>query len=143
GVRLAAARRDVQVRGRRAPRLLDLRLQARRLLAVRPDRRPEARQRDRARAEGEAGAGAARRAGPDAVARAVRRAGLVRPDADEHLPDVLAAEETGERRRHVLDPVEDRLAVLQLPVADPRPDLGEKFGEARVVVEDNVALNAQ
>ncbi len=77
GLRRAAARRAVPVQGRPAPGLLDLRLQARRVLAVHPDRRgPGARQRDRARAEGEARAGASGRAGSDALARAVRRADL-------------------------------------------------------------------
>ena len=53
-----------------------LRLQARRLLALRPDRRTRARQREGARAEGEARGGAADRARPVALARALRRAGL-------------------------------------------------------------------
>ncbi len=64
--------------GGRASRLLDLWLQARSLLAVRPLRRPEARQRDRAGAQGEAREGAADRARPDALARAVRRPDLAR-----------------------------------------------------------------
>ncbi len=73
------ARSTVPLRRRAEARLLDLRLQARRLLAVHPDRRgPEPRQRDRARAEGEAREGAADRAGPDALARALRRADLAR-----------------------------------------------------------------
>ena len=48
------------------------------LLALHPDRRgPEPRQRDRARAEGEARGRAARRAGSDPLARALRRADLM------------------------------------------------------------------
>ena len=43
GLRRAAARRDVPVQRRRASRLLDLRLQARRVLAVRPARRDQKR----------------------------------------------------------------------------------------------------
>ena len=64
-----------------ASRLLDLWVQARRVLAVRPDRGgPEARQRRGAGAEGEAGEGAPDRAGPDALVRRFRRAALaVRP----------------------------------------------------------------
>ena len=60
-----------------APGLLHLRLQAGRVLAVRPEgRRQGARQLRGARAEGEAREGAADRAGPDALAGPVRRADL-------------------------------------------------------------------
>ena len=62
--------------GGEEPGLLDLRLQARRVLAVRPARRAAARQRRGARAEGEARAGASDRAGSFPVARALRRAAL-------------------------------------------------------------------
>ena len=58
---------------RRSSRLLDLWLQARNLLAVRPVGGAAARQRDRARAQGEARERASDRAGPDAMARTVQR----------------------------------------------------------------------
>src|SRR5439155_1758152 len=76
-LRPAAPRVRVSVRRRQAPRVLDLRLQARRLLAVRADGRGAgARQRDRARAEGEAREGAPDRARPHALVRPVRRSDL-------------------------------------------------------------------
>ena len=72
-LRAAAARGGLPLRRRQASRLLRLRLQARRVLAVRPDGEGQgARQRRGARAEGEARAGAADRAGPHALARALR-----------------------------------------------------------------------
>src|SRR5205085_5244764 len=75
-IRLAAAGGDLPVRRLRASRLLHLRLQARRLVAVHPRRQSSTRQRDGARAEGEARTLAAERAGPDAMARALRRTGM-------------------------------------------------------------------
>ena len=77
GGQLLSARRSG--RRRRRSDLLDLRLQDRNVLAVRPDG-PEAgaRQRTRAGAEGEARAGAPDRARPEQVARVVRRTDLGR-----------------------------------------------------------------
>ena len=76
-------------------RLLDLRLQDRHVVAVRPDRREAAaRQRRRAGAEGEARAGAPDRARPQQVARPVRRADLVRrEDARPAEPRVCRCDE--------------------------------------------------
>ena len=76
-LRPAAARRDLQVRGRQAPALLHLRLQAGRVLAVPADGEGSgARQRRRARAEGKAGERAADGAGSVALVRDVRRSAL-------------------------------------------------------------------
>src|SRR5262249_12024614 len=66
-------------------------LQARRLVAVHPRRRVETRQREGARAEGAARARTADRAGPDAMARPLRRAGLIAPAALVALSTVAYA----------------------------------------------------
>ena len=51
-------------------------------------------------------------------------------DLDEHLADVVAAQQADEGVRHVLDPVDDRLAVAQLAVADPAADLVDELAHA-------------
>ena len=84
--------------------------------------------------------GPAPRLDPRAL-RAPPHVGLL--EADEHLPDVVAAEEPGERAGDVLDPLEDRLPVDEAAVRDPRRDLGEELAVAIVVVEDEEALEPQ
>ena len=71
------------------------------------------------------------------------RAALVGPDADEHLADVVAAEQPGESRRDVVDPVDDRLAVDELSVAHPGADLLEEGAvPVRVVGHDEALRRA-
>src|SRR5581483_1014405 len=68
---------------------------------------------------------------------------FIGPDANEHLPDVVAVEEPYKRGGRVLEAVDHRLAVLQLPGRDPRPDLREEVAEAVEVVDHDEPLDAQ
>src|SRR5262249_36229517 len=81
GLRRATARRDLQVRRHRQPCLLDLRVQARIVLAVRALGQGPAGQRHRARAEGQARTRATDRTCPPPLARALRRPALGAPAA--------------------------------------------------------------
>src|SRR5262249_2422934 len=104
GLRRAAPRSRVPLRGRRAPGVLDLRLQARNVLALRPGRRARTRQLARAGAQGEAGKGAPDRTGSDVLAGVVRRPDLTSgerrppgktillPGGDDELRALVAAE---------------------------------------------------
>ena len=63
-----------------------------------------------------------------------RRASTVtfgRSHFDEHLPDVLPAQQPEERARRVLDPVDDRLAVAEPTVSDPFLRALEELGKVR------------
>ena len=75
---------------------------------------------------------------PDALS-----ASLIGTDLHEHLPDVLPAKKTEERMRRVLDPLDDRLAILEAPVAHPLARLAGELAEAVEVVADDVALESQ
>ena len=66
---------------------------------------------------------------------------VVGADADEHLADVLAAEEPRKCARQVVEPVDDRLAIRELPFAQPGTRLGQELGEPLVVVEDDEPLD--
>src|SRR5207244_7382073 len=56
---------------------------------------------------------------------------------------VVAAKEPGERRGHVLDPLDHRLTALDLALGHPRADLAQEVAEAIAVVGDDEALHAQ
>src|SRR6266516_364922 len=62
---------------------------------------------------------------------------------DEHLPHVLPAEESEQRRRCVLHAIDDRFSIAKPILADPPPGLLEEFREAVVVVGDDVPVHAQ
>ena len=66
-----------------------------------------------------------------------------RPDPDEHLAEVLAAQEADERSGRVLDSVRHRLPGNDGAVAQPATQLGEKRRPPVQVVADDEALQAQ
>ena len=64
-------------------------------------------------------------------------------DADEHLAEVLAAQEPDQGARGVLQAVDDVLAVLDAAVADQRADLGQEIRLLAGEVEHDEAAERQ
>jgi hypothetical protein len=60
-----------------------------------------------------------------------------------HLPHVLSREQREKRLRRALDAVDDRLAIADRPVRNPRRDLREERAQAIEVVEHDEALHPQ
>ena len=70
-----------------------------------------------------------------------RQPGVVQVlEPDQHLADVVAAEQAEERVRHVLEAVDDRLARLDRAARDPAAHLAVELAQARQIVDDDEAL---